>query len=264
MSDFSYMQQFSLHGKKCIVTGAAAPNGIGIALAEALAEAGGDIIICDITNVNLNENAARLRALGADASCFICDIANRESVNQFKDFVMDKFGRVDVLVNNAGAFQNVPAEDMELEDWKHVIDVNLTGNFNMSQVFGREMIKRGAGGSIIFISSKSGYTVDIPQNHLAYNTSKAGIIMLAKGLAVEWARFNIRVNCIAPGNILSDGNQERFDSGHPYIDAWLGMIPMRRLGGTHELGNLAIYLASDASSYMTGETILVDGGYCAL
>jgi len=151
-----------------------------------------------------------------------------------------------------------------LEDWKHVIDVNLTGNFIMSQTFGREMIKRKAGGSIVFTTSKSGYTVDIPQHHIAYNTSKAGIIMLAKALAVEWAQYGIRVNCLAPGNILTDGNQQRADEHHPYIDAWLGMIPMKRIGTIQECGNAAIFLASDASSYVTGETLLIDGGYCAL
>ena len=260
----SYMEKFSLEGKKCIVTGVGKANGIGIALAEALADAGGDVIIADISKNLLEENTARLRAMGVDAYWCLCDIANRDSVNQFRDFVLEKFGCVDVLVNNAAVFQNAPAEDMELEDWKRVVDVNLTGNFNMSQVFGREMIKRGAGGSIIFITSKSGYTVDIPQHHIGYNTTKAGIIMLAKALAVEWAQYGIRVNGIAPGNIASDSNQQRINEKHPYIDAWLDMIPLRRIGLSQELGNAAIYLASDASSYVTGETILIDGGYCAL
>jgi len=260
----SYMEKFSLKGKKCVVTGVGAPNGIGIAIAEALAEAGGDIMITDIAVNSIEENTAKLRGLGSDAHWTLCDITDRDSVCRLKDFVLDKFGRIDVLMNNAGAFQNAPAEDMDPEDWKRVIDVNLTGNFNMSQVFGREMIKQETGGSIVFTSSKSGFAYDIPQCHVAYNTSKAGIHMLAKGLAVEWARYGIRVNCIAPGNIAADGNQKRIDEKHPYIDAWVNMIPLRRIGQTQELGNLAIYLASDASSYVTGETILVDGGYCAI
>ncbi|MCL2539217.1 MAG: SDR family oxidoreductase [Oscillospiraceae bacterium] len=259
-----YMQRFSLKGKKCVVTGAASPNGIGFAVAEALAEAGGDVIISDIDERGLKENAERLRALGIDVHWDVCDIADRGSVERHRDFVLEKFGSADVLVNNSGAFQDVPVEDMEPDEWKHILDVNLTGNFNMSQVFGREMIKLEKGGSIIFISSKSGFTVDTPQHHAAYNTSKAGIIMLAKCLAVEWARYGIRVNCIAPGNIASANNQKLIDEKHPYIDAWVGMIPMRRLGSIEELGNLAIYLAADSSSYVTGETILADGGYCAL
>ena len=260
----SYMDRFSLKGKKCVVSGAAAPGGIGIALAEALAEAGGDIVLCDAEKKSIEENVERLRALGVEAYWSLCNITDMDSVNSFKDFVMDKFGHIDVLMNNAGAFQGTAAEDMTIEDFKHVIDVNLNGNFIMSQTFGKEMIKRGKGGSIVYTSSKSGFTYDIPQKHIAYNTSKAGIHMLAKGLAVEWAQYGIRVNCIAPGNIATDSNQKRIDENHPYIDAWLKLIPMNRIGGIDELGNLAIYLASDASSYVTGETILVDGGYCAI
>ena len=260
----SYMERFSLKGKKCIVSGAAAPGGIGIAIAEALADAGGDIILCDASKKNIEENTEKLRALGVNAYWTLCDITDCESVAKLRDFAFEKFGYIDVLMNNAGAFQGAAAEDMEIEDFKHVIDVNLVGNFIMSQTFGREMIKRGKGGSIVFTSSKSGFTVDIPQKHIAYNTSKAGINMLAKGLAVEWAQHGIRVNCIAPGNIATDSNQTRINENHPYIEAWLKMIPMKRIGTIDELGNLAIYLASDASSYVTGETILVDGGYCAL
>ena len=260
----AYMERFSLKGKTCVVSGAAAPGGIGIAIAEALAEAGGDIMLCDVSKRNIEENTEKLRALGAKAFWSLCNITDPASVEDLKNTVLEKFGHIDVLMNNAGAFQGAAAEDMEVEDFRHVIDVNLAGNFIMSQTFGREMIKSGKGGSIVFTSSKSGYTYDVPQKHLAYNTSKAGIIMMAKGLAVEWAEYGIRVNCIAPGNIATDSNRKRIDEKHPYIDAWLGLIPMKRIGTIDELGNLAIYLASDASSYVTGETILVDGGYCAM
>jgi len=259
-----YMARFSLKGKKCVVTGAAAPHGIGIALATALASAGGDVVIADIVRGNLEQNLETLRQMGVEAYYSICDITNRDSVCKLRDVVLEKLGQIDVLVNNAGAFQDSSAEDMEYEDWHRVISVNLDGNFNMSQILGREMIRQGTGGSIVFISSKSGVTVDIPQCQIAYNTSKAGVIMMAKTLAVEWARYRIRANCIAPGNIRTDGLQKRIDNSDPYIAAWLSMNPMRRFGETEELGNAAIFLASDASSYVTGETILVDGGYCAL
>jgi len=260
----SYMDLFSLKGKKCVVTGVGAPNGIGIAFSEALADAGGDVIISDILPLNLEENTEKLRAMGSDSHWFTGDITSRESVEEFRDFVLDKFGRVDVLINNAAVFQNIAAEDMPYEDWQHVINVNLNGNFNMSQVFGRVMIEQKSGGSIIFCSSKSAFTVDRPQKHVGYNTSKAGLIMLAKGLAVEWARFGIRVNCIAPGNIATDGNQQRIDENHPYVAAWLQSIPMDRIGSIRECANAAIFLASDASSYVTGETIIIDGGYCCV
>ena len=260
----SYMERFSLAHKKCVITGAGMPGGIGIALALALAEAGGDVILSDIVENSLEENTQRVRALGVESYWHLCDTTNSESVGSLRDFVLAQFGRVDVLVNNAGAFQDVAAKDMPLDDWERVIRVNLTGNFIMSQAFGQEMIRQQQGGSIIMISSKSGLTVDIPQQQIAYNTSKAGLIMFTKTLAVEWARYGIRVNSIAPGNIITDHLQQRIDNKDPYVDAWISMIPMRRIGTTQELGNLAIYLASDASSYVTGETILADGGYCAL
>lgn len=259
-----YMKKFSMKGKTCVVTGAAAPHGIGMALATALASAGGDVMLADVVKGNLAENARALREMGVNAYFAVCDIRDRNSVEALRDETLKRLGSVDALMNNAGAFQDTPAEDMDFEDWRHVISVNLDGNFNMSQIFGREMIRRGRGGSIVFTSSKSGVTVDVPQHHIAYNTSKAGIIMMAKALAVEWARYGIRANCIAPGNIVTDGLQARIDRKDPYIDAWLGMNPMHRFGGSDEVGSVGLFLASEASSYMTGETVLIDGGYCAL
>jgi NAD(P)-dependent dehydrogenase (short-subunit alcohol dehydrogenase family) len=260
----NYMDKFSLKGKKCVVTGAAAPGGIGIALACALADAGADVLLSDAVQGSMEENTARLRKAGSDACWRLCDNTDRESVEALKDFALERFGRIDVLVNNAGAFQDAKAEDMEFADWRRVTAVNLDGNFNMSQIIGREMIRQGNGGSIVFVSSKSAFTVDVPQHHIAYGTSKAGIVMMTKTLAVEWAQYGIRVNCIAPGNILTDNNRKRAETGDPYAAAWLTMNPMSRFGEIEELGCAAIFLASEASSYMTGETILIDGGYCAL
>jgi NAD(P)-dependent dehydrogenase (short-subunit alcohol dehydrogenase family) len=259
-----YMARFSLSGKKCVVSGAGAPHGIGIALASALACARADVILTDIVAGSLGAHTEGLRRMGVESHFYLCDITDQDSVSTLRDSVLDRFGRIDVLVNNAGAFQDVAAENMGYDDWRRVMSVNLDGNFNMSQAFGREMIRQGTGGSIIFVSSKSGITVDVPQRQLAYNTSKAGVIMMAKTLAVEWARYRIRVNSIAPGNIRTDGLQRMIDEKNPYIPAWVSMNPMQRIGETDELGNAAIFLASDASSYMTGETMLIDGGYCAL
>jgi NAD(P)-dependent dehydrogenase (short-subunit alcohol dehydrogenase family) len=259
----NYMDLFSLKGKTCVITGAGKPHGIGFALADALACAGGDVVITGRNVVNLERNRELLRARGVQAYSMICENTDRQAVEGLKDFVLEKFGKIDVLVNNAAAFQDCKAEDMAYEDWHRVVSVNMDGNFHMSQVFGREMIRQGYG-NIIFISSKSGYTVDQPQHHIAYGATKAALIMLTKSLAVEWAEHNIRVNCIAPGNISTDGNQVRAEKGDPYIDAWLTQNPMHRIGTIEECGNAAIYLASAASSYVTGETILIDGGYCAL
>ncbi len=173
---------------------------------------------------------------------------------------MKTFDRIDVLMNNAGVFQGCPSEDMEFEEWRRVMSVNLDGNFSMTQIFGREMIKQKSG-SIIFTSSKSGITVDVPQKQIAYNTSKAAVDMMAKVFAVEWAPYNIRVNCINPGNITTGRFKRKHKPGSIEHDTWLMLNTSKRFGAPSELGCAAIYLASDASSYVTGQQLSVDGGY---
>lgn len=246
-----------------MVTGAGAPHGIGLAYAMALADAGGDVILTDRDDWKLAENVEKVRKAGTEVHCTLCDNTDRSQVEALRDFALDKFGRIDVLINNAAAFGCAPAEEMSFEDWRRVMSVNLDGNFHVTQVIGREMIKQKAG-SIIFTSSKSGVTVDIPHCQIGYNTSKAGIIMMAKSFAVEWAQYGIRVNVISPGNIIADSALNMMEEKHPWLDAWKDLNPMKRLGRTDELGNAAIFLASDASSYMTGANVLIDGGYCVI
>ena len=167
----------------------------------------------------------------------------------------EEMGRIDIAFCNAGISINVPAEEMTYEQWRKVIDINLTGVFLTATAAGRYMIRQG-GGSIINTASMSGHIVNIPQPQVAYNASKAGVIMLTKSLAVEWADKNVRVNSISPGYIMTD-----LIRGHELIPRWTELSPSSRMGNPEELQGVALYLASDASSFTTGSDFVVDGAY---
>ena len=173
--------------------------------------------------------------------------------------VVERFGKLDIFVNNAGICRNIKAEEMTLEEWQEVIDINLTGVFIGSQVAGKRMIEQG-GGSIINIASMSGSIVNVPQPQCSYNASKAGVIHLTKSLASEWAKYNIRVNAISPG-YMKTGMTEKTLETDMAKDWWLRLTPMGRPGLPCELGGAVVYLASDASSFMTGADLIIDGGY---
>lgn len=252
-------RKFSLDGSVAIVTGAA--GGLGRAMALALAEAGSDVIVADVKREGLEESASMARGFGVKSSAVRCDITKPADIQTLADAALREYGKVDVLVNNAGVFQDGSAEDMDfLADWRRVMDTNVDGTFRMCQAFGRIMLKQGRG-SIVNISSKSGITVDSPNKQAAYNTSKAAIIMLTKSLAVEWAARGVRVNCICPGNFVANPNIPCLQPGHPYREAWIKATPMGHFGMPEELGGVAVYLASEASSFTTGAVEVVDGGY---
>lgn len=248
-------EQLSLEGYVSVITGAA--GGLGRAMALAFAEAGSHVVVADVKMQAAEETAELLRLKQVEATAIRCDITDRHQVETLAQAVLDQYGKVDVLINNAGVFQGGPAEDMDFSaDWRRVMDTNVDGTFHMCQVFGKIMIARGSG-SIINIASKSGITVDYPNKTAAYNTSKAAIIMLTRSLAVEWAPYNVRVNCICPGNFVAHPDKP----GHPYREAWLRGTPMGHFGQPEELGGVAIYLASRASSFTTGAVEVVDGGF---
>ncbi len=252
-------EQFSLEGYVSVITGAA--GGLGRAMALAFAEAGSHVVVADINLSGAEQTAEMLRRKQVRASAIRCDIRDHQQVRNLADAVMREYGRVDVLINNAGVFQDGPAEEMDfVADWRRVMDTNVDGTFCMSQVFGKIMIRQG-GGNIINIASKSGIMVDYPNKQAAYNTSKAAVIMLTKSLAVEWAPHNVRVNCICPGNFIANPSNPVLQPGHPYREAWLRNTPMGHFGLPEELGGVAIYLASRASSFTTGAVEVVDGGF---
>lgn len=249
---------FSLKGKVSVVTGAA--GGLGRAMALGLADAGSDVVIVDVKVEGAQATAAMMRERRVRSSSHCCDISDRIQVETLARDVLQEYGQVDILVNNAGVFQDGAAQDIDWATWRRVMDTNVDGNFHMCQVFGRQMIARG-GGSIVNIASKSGIMVDYPNKQGAYNVSKAALIMLTKSLAVEWAPYNIRVNCICPGNFVAHPENPVLQPGHPYREAWMRNTPMGHFGQPDELVTALLYLASPASSFTTGAVEVVDGGF---
>ncbi|MCC6444782.1 MAG: glucose 1-dehydrogenase [Armatimonadetes bacterium] len=253
----SVFDKFSLKGRCSIVTGAA--MGLGKAMAHALADAGSHIVIADIA-AGAAAAAAEFRQKGVRALAVRADVTNPEDARRLADAALEAFGRIDVLINNAGICKHEKAEDIKLEDWQAVLDVNLNGVFIVSQAVGRVMIGQKKG-SIINIASMSGLVVNTPQCQCSYNASKAGVIMLTKSLASEWAQHNIRVNAIAPGYMKTELTRPYFERGGEMVRRWLDLSPMQRPGTPDELEGIALYLASEASSFTTGAVFVIDGGY---
>jgi NAD(P)-dependent dehydrogenase (short-subunit alcohol dehydrogenase family) len=213
----------------------------------------------DRDEATLGDAVAALSAAGIEARSIVGDVTQPADTVRATTQMRDLWGRVDIGVCNAGIALDVPAEDMTLEQWNAVMAVNLTGVFFTAQACARPMIDQHAG-SIVVIASMSGLIVNVPQLQTAYNVSKAGAIMVTKSLAVEWARYGIRVNAIAPGYMRTAMTGASFeDPARGGI--WLDLTPLKRPGEPHELGGAVVYLASAASSFMTGHTLVVDGGY---
>ncbi len=251
------LEKFSLEGQVGIVTGGG--QGLGKTFCHAFAEAGADIVVAEINPETGPGTVAEIEAQGRRALFVETDVRDQVSVDRMVAEALAKFGKIDFLMNNAGIVQHLEAEKVELDDWRNVLDVNLTGVFACAQAVGRHMISRRSG-RIINIASMSGLIVNYPQRQASYNASKAAVIHLTKSLAAEWAPYNIRVNAIAPGYMNTAMAQPFFDDPE-YGGVWIDAIPMKRPGEPEELGPVAVFLASDASSYMTGETVVVDGGY---
>lgn len=248
-------EMFDLRGEKAIVTGAA--QGLGEQIALGLAEAGADIAVVDINIDGAVRVAESIRNIGRESIFIKADVTKISDVENMVKMVKDRFGEIDILVNNAGIVNNLPAEQITKEEWDRVIEVNLSGVFLCAQVVGREMIKQKKG-NIINISSMSGLIVNRPQPQIHYNTSKAGVIMITKSLAGEWAKYNIRVNAIAPGYMRTPLVDKVFPK---YGKGWSSLTPMGRLGNPSEIKGPALFLASRASSFVTGSVLVMDGGY---
>jgi len=249
---------FSLKKYCSVITGAA--QGLGKYLAMALATYGSDIVIVDVDLILAEKTAEEIKKKNVEAMVCKMDVRDEKQIKEMVDRTLNKFGKIDVLINNAGIVKNFDAENMSYIDWEEVIDINLNGVFKVSQTVGKEMIKKNRG-SIINISSMSGIIVNTPQNQIAYNVSKAGVIMLTKSLAAEWAKYNIRVNTIAPGYINIGMSSERLASDIDWAKKITSLTPMGRPGEPEEFGGIAVYLASSASSYSTGGVFTIDGGY---
>jgi NAD(P)-dependent dehydrogenase (short-subunit alcohol dehydrogenase family) len=248
---------FNLEGRSAIVTGGGA--GLGRYFAEALAEAGADVLLCARKPERCEATAAALRRdLGVKAVAMRCDVRDKEQVEAVVARARSEFGSVDILVNNAGTSWGAPVVEHSLEGWQKVIDVNLTGVFLFAQAAGREMIAAGRG-KIVNIASVAAFGGARPElmDAIAYSASKGGVVSFTRDLAVKWARHGITVNAIAPGwfpTEMSEALLER--SGATFLER----IPLGRFGGPADLKGAVVFLASDASNFVTGQTLVVDGG----
>jgi len=246
---------FSLKGKTALVTGAA--RGLGREIALALAENGAALVLSDIQYPE--DTAAAVEGTGARWMAVQADISDEDQVKTLAERVASEYGQVDILVNNAGVSQlsYSASEDLSKTEWETIIRINLTGTFLACKHVGREMIAAG-GGSIINIASTAGIT-GVPRAP-AYSVSKAGVILLTKSLALEWARYHIRVNAVAP-HYLETHLTEGLRASEKVYAGLVKQIPMRRFGKPSEMIGAVLYLASQASTYTTGTTIVADGGY---
>lgn len=252
------IEKMRLDGKKIFVTGGA--RGIGKSVATAFAEAGADIAIVDVDIAEAEKTAAELAANhGVHTIAIKADVTKPEDVDAMVAKVVETFGRLDVAFCNAGICMNIPAEEMTYDQWRKVIDINLTGVFLTAQAAGKVMLKQGSG-SIINTASMLAHIVNVPQPQCSYNASKAGVIQLTKSLAIEWAKRGVRVNCISPGYIGTDLTLSS-ESLKPLIEKWNAMAPMGRLGRPDELQSICVYLAGDTSSFTTGSDFIVDGAF---
>ena len=248
---------FRLDGRVAIVTGGG--RGLGEVFCHAFADAGAKVVVADIMLDNARKVAADLKAAGTESTAVKVDVTDTASVKGMVDAALKAFGQIDVLMNNAGVVVNRPAEDMTDEEWDHIVGVDLTGVFKCCRAVAKHMISRKTG-SIINIGSMSGVISNHPQPQCSYNAAKAGVIHLSKSLAGEWAQHGIRVNTISPGYMATDMTKANRDIPERF-NVWMEGTPMNRLGEPAELGPLAVYLASDASTFVTGSNILIDGGY---
>jgi gluconate 5-dehydrogenase len=251
---------FDLSGKTAFITGGA--TGIGRQIADAFADMGASLVLCARDGDRCAQAAAEItKATGARALGLRCDVRSTEEIDEAVAAALADFGRIDVLVNNSGTTWMAPPEDMPLSGWQKVVDVNLTGVFLVTQAVGRTMIANG-GGTIVNIASVAGLRGAPPEvmDSIPYQTTKHGVVGFTRDLAWKWAPHGIRVNAIAPGWFPSDMTQALLADR---CDRLLQDIPLRRLGNDQDLKGAAVFLASAASDYVTGHTLVVDGGQSA-
>ena len=256
MAEKDVKELFDLTGKVALVTGGS--RGLGQEMAEGLAEAGASLMLVARREQWLSPTVEEFRERGFRCEGVLCDVANPDHVQNAVTKTLEAFGKVDILINNAGVAWGAPAEDLAVDKWKMVIDIDLTGAFLFSQAAGREMIKQKYG-RIINVASIAGIIATMPdiQQTSAYNAAKGGLLSLTRALAAEWAQHNIRVNAICPGFFSSRMADKVIEHAGEAIKT---SAPMQRIGNPGELKGVAVFLAADASNYITGQGIVVDGG----
>jgi NAD(P)-dependent dehydrogenase (short-subunit alcohol dehydrogenase family) len=251
------LERSRLDGRVAVVTGST--RGLGRTFALALAEAGADIVIVGRDAAAAESVKAEIEALGTRALVALGDVTKRADIEGILAATLSEFGRVDVLVNNAGTCIHRPALEVTDDEWREVMSVNVDGVWFCSQVFGKQFVEQGSG-SIVNIGSMSGDIVNRPQFQPAYNASKAAVHHLSRSLAAEWGPLGVRVNALAPGYMRTDMSPV---DDPQFRRFWIEDAPLQRVGEPYELGPAIVFLASDASSFMTGSVLTIDGGYTA-
>jgi NAD(P)-dependent dehydrogenase (short-subunit alcohol dehydrogenase family) len=249
---------FDLTGKVALVTGAG--QGIGREIARVLAKAGADVIVAEFNAKTGKDAVNELKKLGSKSFLVEVNVADSASVKKMTGAIYKKAKKIDILVNNAGVAGNFPAEETPDKEWRRVMGINLDGVFFCCREIGKKMLERSSG-SIVNIASMSGHIVNDPQPQAPYNISKAGVIMLTKSFALEWAKRGVRVNSVSPGYIGTDLVKGVLELNPVWKERWTSMTPMGHLGEPNDVANAVWYLASDASKYATGTDLIVDGGY---
>lgn len=250
------LEKFRMDGKKGFITGAG--QGIGKALADGFAEAGAEFAVVDINLENARSVARELGdKYGSRIIALHCDVTSPDSVEAMVSEVVKTYGTVDFAINNAGIVNFFPLEEVKLANFQKVLDVNLNGVLLCAQAAAKVMIRQKKPGTITNMASMSAHIINVPQTTSSYCTSKAAVVHLTKSMAVEWAKYGIRVNCVSPGYISNELNDNFSDA----TKGWIESTPQKRMGKAEELCGAYLFLASDASTYATGTELVIDGGY---
>ena len=252
---------FNLQGRVALVTGGS--RGLGFQMAEALGEMGAEVIITARKEHELEQACSSLKIKKIDVSPIVSDLQDIDKINDLVDGIVKEHEKIDILVNNAGTAWGSPAEDHPIDAWEKVLHLNLTAMFALSQSVGKKTMIKRQSGKIINIASIAGLVGTDPDfmPTIAYNSSKGGVVNFTRSLAAEWAKYNINVNAIAPGVFPSKMSSGMIDRAENYI---LKQTPLNRLGSDFDLKGLCVLLASEASNYITGQTVAVDGGFSAI
>jgi gluconate 5-dehydrogenase len=250
------MELFRLDGKVAIVTGGS--RGLGFWMAEGLAEAGADIVLCARKLAPCEEAAKAIREIGARCAAFSCDVSDPGQVKDVVEKALAEFGHIDILINNAGFIWEEPLENMSLEKWNRTLAINATGTFLFTQEVGKQMIKQRQG-KIINIASVAALVSADPElsNTVAYSASKGAVVALTRDLARKWCQYNININTIAPGYFATKMSKFMVENRQPQL---MRTIQMKRLGTKDDIKGVAVFLCSAAANYITGQTLAVDGG----
>ncbi len=254
----SVLDRFRLDGRRAVITGGS--RGLGFEMARAMAEAGGEVVLASRDLSAAQQAAASLNDAGHTAHGMQADLSSPSQTTEFCERVLAEFAPIDILVNNVGGRRiNDPTEQMPLETWQQILDLNLTQAFLCTKLLGGAMLKRGYG-RVINISSISATMATKQMRGRSYETSKAALSMFTRAVAADWAPHGVTVNAIAPGTFLTDANRRWIEQRPELKPEIESQVPMGRLGDPEEIGALAVYMASEASSYMTGSVVVIDGG----